>query len=328
MKKKLLGILAVVVAIAAFAACSRPAEPIENPVTRISDGVYEATVFGWASEGTDTITVTVHFDGNTITLVDVYYNNETPMFVDMITPWFEQAIVDAQSYNIDSVPNATVTADAILYAVQLIVEYAGVTLTPGAAPPSDCEECCDAENGYEEYNGYEENGYENGNGDVNGNGDANGNGNGDANGNGNGDEPIAQVPGDTPPADTTPGDTTPPPVQEAPPEAPPEPPSRFNAGTHTGSSNRTYSHNPNREAEELVPTPIVVSVTVTADEITDVAVVSHGESPVWLNMAFTNLRPQILANQHANGLSATAGATYTAQGIIEAAQNAIRSAER
>lgn len=138
MRKKFLAMLAVVVALAVFAACTRPPE-IDEDVRSLGNNTYEVDVLGWAvgGAGTETITVTVTFDSarTAITNVEVYYNLESQAWVNMITPWFEQMIVDYQSIDIDTVTDATVTSAAILEGVRLILDHTGIQLT--GEPPTD-----------------------------------------------------------------------------------------------------------------------------------------------------------------------------------------------
>ena len=138
----------------------------------------------------------------------------------------------------------------------------------------------------------------------------------------NGDDPDEN--GDEEPA--APAATTEAPAAGGATEAPAAAAGRFNPGAHRGTSNNTYSHRPDNEGD-LSPTPLVVEVTVDDNNILSVTVVSHGETQAFVNMA-GGVLTAIVSNQGTAGVTATAGATYTALAIIEAAGIAINAATR
>jgi len=242
------------------------------------EGRYTAVALGWANGGTSYIGVRVNIAGDRIDSIDFYPNQETPGFVGMMHPSIVDQIVANQSTEgIDTSNGATVTSDAVLAAVQEVLDRVGFV-----APEGD-----------------------------------------DVNGDENGDEDI------TPPAEE---DTPTPPTGDATPPAQdptPEPPVAagiFTPGTWTGSSNNTYSHNPDNEPG-LTPTTLVVSVVTDDNNIVSITVTAHGESQAWVDMTATT-RNNIIAANGTAGVSTQSGATYTSRAIIEATENALSQARR
>jgi urocanate reductase len=70
---------------------------------------------------------------------------------------------------------------------------------------------------------------------------------------------------------------------------------------------------------------IEVEVTVTEDEITDVKVLSHNETPGVSDLAISDIPANIVEHQSL-GVDAIAGATYSSKGILEAVANALEQA--
>ena len=113
-------------------ACSTPdaaaggsgaAEAIYTP------GTYTASAKGIASD----VTVTMTFDETKITDVKIDVSGETPDIGGKIGPDLEQAILSAQSPDIDVVSGATVTSDAIkTAAADCISQASGKTVTVAA----------------------------------------------------------------------------------------------------------------------------------------------------------------------------------------------------
>lgn len=89
--------------------------------------------------------------------------------------------------------------------------------------------------------------------------------------------------------------------------------SGYNDGTYEG---RALGFNAN----------VIVSVTVSADTITDIAVVSHAEDdPYWTNCL--KIIDAILASGSTD-VDAVSGATFTSEGIIGAVEDALKKAEK
>ncbi len=70
---------------------------------------------------------------------------------------------------------------------------------------------------------------------------------------------------------------------------------------------------------------IEVEVTVTEDEITDVKVLSHNETPGVSDLAISDIPANIVEHQSL-GVDAIAGATFSSKGILEAVANALEQA--
>ncbi len=68
--------------------------------------------------------------------------------------------------------------------------------------------------------------------------------------------------------------------------------------------------------------PIIVEVTANQDEITEVAVIEHEESPGISDPAIEQMPSKIVDNQSLK-VDTVAGATYTSNGILEAVENAL-----
>jgi uncharacterized protein with FMN-binding domain len=82
-------------------------------------------------------------------------------------------------------------------------------------------------------------------------------------------------------------------------------------------------------ADGYGPTPIVVEVTFSQNQITSIVVVEHSESDYgagWYYRAFPGVPDQILVRQSTQVLDAFSGATATRNGLVEAVEDAISQA--
>lgn len=68
-----------------------------------------------------------------------------------------------------------------------------------------------------------------------------------------------------------------------------------------------------------------VEVTIANNAIVDIQVLSHSDSPPFANSVFAGLIPMIMALQ-VTGVDLTAGATYTARGLVHGIENALVAA--
>ena len=99
-------------------------------------GTYSATAKGIGSD----VTVTMTFDANSITDVAIDVSGETPGIGAAIGEQMQDAILSAQTADIDAVTGATITSDAIRKAAAACIEQASgeaVTLTEKSEAPSD-----------------------------------------------------------------------------------------------------------------------------------------------------------------------------------------------
>ncbi|MCR5090477.1 MAG: FAD-binding protein, partial [Oscillospiraceae bacterium] len=99
-------------------------------------GTYSATAKGIASD----VKVTMTFDANSITDVTIDVSGETPDIGGAIGGQMQDAILAAQSVDVDAVSGASVTSDAIRQAAAACVEQASgqaVTLTEKTEAVSD-----------------------------------------------------------------------------------------------------------------------------------------------------------------------------------------------
>ena len=104
---------------------------------KYTPGTYSASAKGIASD----VTVTMTFDADAITDVQIDVSGETPEIGGMIGEDMAQAILEAQGIDIDVVSGATVTSDAIRTAAAACISQAtGTTVelsVPEEAAPSD-----------------------------------------------------------------------------------------------------------------------------------------------------------------------------------------------
>ena len=99
-------------------------------------GTYSATAKGIGSD----VKVTMTFDANSITNVEIDVSGETKGIGAEIGEEMQEAILAAQAADVDSVSGATVTSDAIRQAAAACIEQASgesVTLTEKSEAPSD-----------------------------------------------------------------------------------------------------------------------------------------------------------------------------------------------
>ena len=99
-------------------------------------GTYSASAKGIASD----VTVTMTFDANSITDVEIDVSGETKGIGADIGETMEQAILDAQGADVDAVTGATVTSDAIRQAAAACIEQASgqaVTLSEKSEAVAD-----------------------------------------------------------------------------------------------------------------------------------------------------------------------------------------------
>ena len=99
-------------------------------------GTYSATAKGIGSD----VKVTMTFDANSITDVEIDVSGETKGIGAEIGDQMQDAILTAQSADVDAVSGATVTSDAIRQAAAACIEQASgeaVTLTEKSEAPSD-----------------------------------------------------------------------------------------------------------------------------------------------------------------------------------------------
>lgn len=71
---------------------------------------------------------------------------------------------------------------------------------------------------------------------------------------------------------------------------------------------------------------IKVEVTVAGGKVSAVKVVQHGETPMLVGAAEKKLAKDIVAKNGTKGVDALTGASNSSKGIIEAVNNALKSA--
>lgn len=81
------------------------------------------------------------------------------------------------------------------------------------------------------------------------------------------------------------------------------------------------------ESEGFGPDPMVLDVTFSETEITDIVIVSHSETPDVAGPALDTLPGAILEAQTYN-VDAVAGCTWTSNGIREAVKSAMEQAAK
>ena len=86
----------------------------------LKDGVYTETEKGQMSD----VTVEVTLGNNTIETVKILEENETPGIGDIALERIPQAIIEKQSFEIDTFSGATLNSQAILSAVKKVLEKA------------------------------------------------------------------------------------------------------------------------------------------------------------------------------------------------------------
>lgn len=127
-----------------------------------------------------------------------------------------------------------------------------------------------------------------------------------------GPETAAPAAVTTPPAASPEPAAAPTPTPGPTPEPEPSPASRYQDGTFTGTG-MGYDG------------PVTVSVTIQADQITNIAVTSYVDDDDYMNDAKTGVITSILLFQSTD-VSAVSGATYSSEGILEAVAAALQAA--
>ncbi|MBQ6374528.1 MAG: FAD-binding protein [Clostridia bacterium] len=91
----------------------------------VAEGIYTPGTYSAAAKGiAGDVTVTMTFDANSITDVQIDVSGETPEIGGKIGESMAQAILDAQGADIDAVSGATVTSDAIRTAAAACISQA------------------------------------------------------------------------------------------------------------------------------------------------------------------------------------------------------------
>ena len=99
-------------------------------------GTYTGTAEGFGGE----VSVTVTIEGGAITAVDAAGDSETATIGGAALPELAQAILDAQSPDIDGVAGATVTSTAVMAAAKDALTQAGMSFEETAEPTGEDEE--------------------------------------------------------------------------------------------------------------------------------------------------------------------------------------------
>ena len=110
--RKTLSLLLCIAMLLTVAACGGGGEASQSP----SQGAQTLTGTGEGFGGPLTVSVTV--DGDTITAVEVTSHNETENVAGAALTDIPAAIVEANSADVDAVSGATITSNAIMYAVK------------------------------------------------------------------------------------------------------------------------------------------------------------------------------------------------------------------
>lgn len=111
-------------------------EVSQTPAGGVTDGTYTGTAEGFGGE----VSVTITVSGGSITAVDAVGDSETETIGRAALPDLAQAILDAQSPNIDGVSGATVTSEAVMAAAKAAMEQAGMTVEEEETPTGEDEE--------------------------------------------------------------------------------------------------------------------------------------------------------------------------------------------
>lgn len=105
-------------------------EASQAPTGGVTDGTYTGTAEGFGGE----VSVTITVSGGVITAVDAVGDSETESVGQAALPDLAQAILDAQSPNIDGVSGATVTSEAVMAAAKDAMTQAGMTVEEEETP--------------------------------------------------------------------------------------------------------------------------------------------------------------------------------------------------
>lgn len=111
-------------------------EVSQAPTGGVTDGTYTGTAEGFGGE----VSVTITVSGGVITAVDAVGDSETESVGQAALPDLAQAILDAQSPNIDGVSGATVTSEAVMAAAKDAMTQAGMTVEEEETPTGEDEE--------------------------------------------------------------------------------------------------------------------------------------------------------------------------------------------
>ncbi|MCL2575281.1 MAG: FMN-binding protein [Defluviitaleaceae bacterium] len=125
MKKKFLGLFAIVLAIVVFAACSRPVDPVDSDVEEMGNNTYRVEVNGWGSSGTNTFWVYVQFSPDYSELISIEsdFAGETADFMPAVRDIRDLIVYHQTLEGIHTNTGSTTTANALVSAVEMIFEY-------------------------------------------------------------------------------------------------------------------------------------------------------------------------------------------------------------
>ena len=119
--------------------------------------------------------------------------------------------------------------------------------------------------------------------------------------------PVPEKPNVTPTLGTDEPDATPEPTEA------PEPVGMYRDGTYTGSAfgygGKTY-----------------LTITISGGQIVSIEQTNQ-DTPEFFDPAWSTIYSQIMANQSADGIDTVSGATYSSEGILDAAQKALAQAK-
>ena len=119
--------------------------------------------------------------------------------------------------------------------------------------------------------------------------------------------PVPEKPNVTPTPGTDEPDATPEPTEA------PEPVGMYRDGTYTGSAfgygGKTY-----------------LTITISGGQIVSIEQTNQ-DTPEFFDPAWSTIYSQIMANQSADGIDTVSGATYSSEGILDAAQKALAQAK-
>ncbi len=120
-----LGAVAGVAAVSGLVGCATNSGTEESAQGKYTPGTYSASQKGIASD----VTVTMTFDANSITDVQIDASGETPDIGGKAAETLAEQIKESQSIDVDMVSSATVTSTAILKAAADCIQQAGGVAT-------------------------------------------------------------------------------------------------------------------------------------------------------------------------------------------------------
>lgn len=94
------------------------------------------------------------------------------------------------------------------------------------------------------------------------------------------------------------------------------------AGAQAAYKDGTYTGEGNGNASK-----IQVEVTVAGGKVAAVKVLKHGETEMLLKAAQKSIAKKVIANNGTEGVQTLSGATNSSKGILEAVNNALKSAQ-